>query len=198
MKNSFRRTLSLARVLSAVLLITLFMTACDQQVDSTASNTSYEVVPSFQLNTADGLAVNLPGASEKGIDVYFFWATWCPYCKQLMPHLQSIKDEYGDEINIYAINIKENGNPVEYLENNGFDFLLLLEGDDVAEQYNVTGTPGLILVDRDGQSRFNMATLLAPANKALDGLKHGQRSRRIAPWWASQIRKQIDQITADN
>ncbi len=198
MKNNFRGTLSLARTLSATLLVLLFMTACDQQVDSTATNASYEVVPSFQLNTADGQAVSLPGASEKGIDVYFFWATWCPYCKQLMPHLQSIKDEYGDEINIYAINIRENGDPAEYLQNNGFDFVLLLEGDAVAEQYGVNGTPGLILVDQNGHSRFDMATLLAPASKALDGLKHGQRSRRIAPWWASQVRKQIDQIIADS
>ncbi|MCP5091039.1 MAG: redoxin domain-containing protein, partial [Gammaproteobacteria bacterium] len=23
--------------------------------------------------------------------ILLFWATWCPYCKALMPHLQSIR-----------------------------------------------------------------------------------------------------------
>src|SRR3546814_9228256 len=29
--------------------------------------------------------------------VVLFWATWCPYCKALMPHLQSMLDEYGND-----------------------------------------------------------------------------------------------------
>lgn len=186
-------TLSVARTLSVALLAMLLMAACNQQAN-TPPNTAFESAPAFQLNTPDGQPVSLPGASEQGVDVYLFWATWCPYCTQLMPHLQSMKDEYGDNLNIYAINISENGNPVEYLESNGYDFVLLLEGDDIAKQYDVEGTPGLILVDQNGQYRFNMATLLAPAYKALDGLKHGQRSKRIAPWWAAQIRNEIQII----
>jgi hypothetical protein len=31
-----------------------------------------------------------------------FWATWCPYCKALMPHVQSNLDEYGKQVRVVA------------------------------------------------------------------------------------------------
>lgn len=185
-------------VLAFVCLAALLLVGCNQQAEEspTAVAKNYPAAPTFRLNTPAGQPVNLPQNGD-AIDVFFFWATWCPYCKQLMPHLQSIKDEYGDQVNIYAINIKENGDPVKYIENNAYEFELLLEGDEVAELYGVEGTPGLILVDSLGQQRFDMSSLLAPVYKKLEGLKHGQRSRRIAPWWAGQIRHQLDLIIAD-
>lgn len=194
MRNHNKDVKSLIPAISALLLSVLLLTACNQQPAPTAVLSSYEAAPSFELNTPDGQPVALPNPEDGGVDVYLFWATWCPYCTQLMPHLQSIKDEYGDDVNIYAINISDNGNPIEYIENNGYEFTLLLGGDSVAKQYEIEGTPGLVLVDGDGHHRFDMATLLAPAYKALDGLKHGQRSKRIAPWWAAQIRNEIQII----
>jgi len=54
--------------------------------------------------------------------ILFFWATWCPYCKALMPHLQSLRFEYGDRVKILAINlIDADGDPVEYVRNAGYD-----------------------------------------------------------------------------
>ncbi len=40
------------------------------------------------------LGFSLP-SMQAGVDIYLFWASWCPYCKALMPHLQSIQVEYG-------------------------------------------------------------------------------------------------------
>lgn len=186
----------LTLILLAVILTSVVITACDHQAVSAETPADYPVAPAFRLNTPDGQTVNLPQLSEQGVNIYLFWATWCPYCKQLMPHLQSIKDQYGKRVNVYAINISENGDPVEYLNTNGYDFTLLLNGDDVAREYGVQGTPGLFLVDESGHNRFDMSKLLAPANKALEGLKHGQRSKRIAPWWAARIRTEIQTILA--
>ncbi len=183
--------------LFTVLLTVLLLTACDRSSTDSTVTSQFGMAPSFHLSTPDGELISLPRQSES-LDIYLFWATWCPYCGQLMPHLQSIKDEYGDRVTIYAINIKENGDPVEYMNQRGYDFTLLLEGDDVAELYDVDSTPGLMLVDGNGYHRFDMSTLLAPSSKALEGLSHRQRSRRIAPWWAGQIRQQIDQIIAEN
>lgn len=194
MKNQHKDVKSLLPAIVSILAV-LLLTACNQQPStSNTAATAYANAPTFELNTPNGEAVSLPNDADDSVDVYLFWATWCPYCTQLMPHLQSMKDEYGDRLNIYAINISENGNPIEYIDNNGYDFTLLLDGDEVAQQYEIEGTPGLVIVDSQGRHRFDMATLLAPAYKALDGLKHGQRSKRIAPWWAAQIRNEIQII----
>lgn len=151
--------------------------------------------PSFSLKSAVGETVQLPREHD-GVDIYLFWATWCPYCQRLMPHLQSIEDEYGEKVKIFAINFRDDGKPLAYMEEHGFEFVLLPEGDDVAKRYGMHGTPGLVLVDGDGHIRFNLYELHEPAGKAVGDLGHGQRADRLAPWWAAEIRKAIDRILA--
>lgn len=152
--------------------------------------------PSFSMVSAAGETVTLPREHE-GVDIYLFWATWCPYCKRLLPHIQSIEDEYGDDVKVFAINFRDDGDPQGYIEERGFEFVLLPEGDSAAKQYGMHGTPGLVLVDGEGQIRFNLYDLQHPAEEALDGLEHGQRAERLAPWWAARIRREIDTILSE-
>ncbi|MBU1188181.1 MAG: TlpA family protein disulfide reductase [Gammaproteobacteria bacterium] len=161
--------------------------------ETSAANIDYPQAPAFSLANSAGENIAFPRESGS-TDIYFFWATWCPYCKQLMPHLQSIVDEYDGRVTVHAISIRENGEPAEYLDNHGYSFVLYPQGDEVATLYGVKGTPGLIVVDAAGRIRFDLASLLAPAGKALEDLKHGQRAQRIAPWWAAQLRQALDQI----
>lgn len=154
---------------------------------------SAEAAPSFTAKTAAGKTVELPREHE-GVDLYLFWATWCPYCQRLMPHIQSMEDEYGDDVTIFAINFRDDGDPQGYVEERGFEFTLIPDGGDVAEDYGMHGTPGLVLVDGEGEIRFNLYDLQDPAGKALEDLEHGQRAERLAPWWAARIRQEIDGI----
>lgn len=154
---------------------------------------SAATAPSISVKTAAGESVELPREHD-GVDLYLFWATWCPYCQRLMPHIQSLEDEYGDDLAVFAINFRDDGDPQGYVEERGFEFTLIPDGDDVAEAYGMHGTPGLVLVDGDGGIRFNLYDLQKPAGKALEDLEHGQRAERLAPWWAARIRQEIDAI----
>ena len=83
--------------------------------------------------------------------VLLFWATWCPYCKALMPHLQNVYNEAGKQhLDVYAIDIKEDGDPVAELRERRQTFTLIRDGDSIADRYGVKGTPSLLLVDRKG------------------------------------------------
>tara|TARA_Y100000389_G_C17451084_1_gene514855 strand:- start:1923 stop:2408 length:486 start_codon:yes stop_codon:yes gene_type:complete len=45
---------------------------------------------------------------EKQVDLYYFYTTWCPYCKKSKPEWDSIKEEYKiKKINGYTINFIE-------------------------------------------------------------------------------------------
>lgn len=86
--------------------------------------------------------------------VLLFWATWCPYCKALMPFVQNVLDAAGrDRLDVYAIDIKEDddADPVAELRDRGLTFTLVRDGDAIAAQYSVKGTPGLFLVDAQGR-----------------------------------------------
>ncbi len=105
---------------------------------------------------------NLPTAADEDIEYYtdsndqvsmvLFWATWCPYCARLMPHLQDVYQQYHDKgLRFYAIDIFEDGeiDPVNYFAQHGYTYTLLLNGDLVAEDYGVKGTPALFVVDKN-------------------------------------------------
>ena len=151
--------------------------------------------PNWTLHTPEGKSVELAKISDDKPQIILFWATWCPYCKALMPHIQSIQMEYGDAIGVLAVNIKEDGDPVTYLEKGGYDFTLLLEGDAVADQYEIVGTPGVILVDTNQLVRFDLRKIPRPKLDT-DGkeLSHRQAAQRLAPYWAAELRKAIDGI----
>lgn len=42
--------------------------------------------------------------SKKPVEIYFFFATWCPHCKNAMPEWKKFTEEYdGKEIDVYKI-----------------------------------------------------------------------------------------------
>ena len=106
----------------------------------------------WQGKRADGTTVHFDPQHLPRPAILLFWATWCPYCEALMPHLQNVYDAAGkDKLDVYAIDIKEDGDPVKTLRERKLTFTLILDGDAIADQYAVKGTPGLFLVDTRGK-----------------------------------------------
>ncbi len=175
------------RLVSALLLAFSLMTAM------AAYGQEYRAAESFTLETADGELLNLP-ADQNGTGIYLFWASWCPYCRALMPHLQSLKDEFGDQITIYALNFRDQKDPAVYLGEQGFSFVLLPQADEIAESWSVHGTPGLFIVDQEGRIRFNLYEVLTTNPAGYEEMNHTQRAQRRAPFWAARIRESLDGV----
>ncbi|TQV72954.1 TlpA family protein disulfide reductase [Aliikangiella marina] len=84
--------------------------------------------------------------------ILVFWATWCPYCKKLLPGIQTLHEKYAEKgLKVIAVNIREDWKPRVYWRNHEYTFGSVLEGDDVAKMYGVTGTPGLVFIDPNGK-----------------------------------------------
>lgn len=106
--------------------------------------------PDWILTDSEGEPVSFYQHSDGRPAVVLFWATWCPYCAELMPELQKLRKELAErDVRFYALNIWEDGDPVAHMENEGFDFTLLLNADLVATRYRVRGTPGLFVTNRE-------------------------------------------------
>jgi thiol-disulfide isomerase/thioredoxin len=111
--------------------------------------------PDFTLQTVDGAPLQL--AQLKGKPVWInFWATWCVPCREEMPAMQELYDEYhGRGLEIVAVNMEEDPATVRrWITSGGYDFTFVLdsEGQQV-KRYNVTAAPTSYFVDRDGVIR---------------------------------------------
>jgi cytochrome c biogenesis protein CcmG/thiol:disulfide interchange protein DsbE len=112
-----------------------------------------DTAPEFTLNNANGEAVSL--ADYRGRPVLLhFWATWCPYCKKLQPGLVATRDSFHEQgLVLLGISFREDEGtqPQAVLQSRGMDFMTLIDGDDVASAYDVSGTPTTFFIDRQGE-----------------------------------------------
>ena len=149
------------------------------------------------LPDAQGKTHHFPqdAVAEQQVTVVLFWATWCPYCQQLMPHLQSMVHQYQSSINlkVFALNIHEDGDPVAYLRTNGYQFDLFPNAEPVAKQLAVHGTPVVLIYDQKGELVFDLRSLDS-SQLVKQKASHGAKSVRLAPWWAAEIRKVLNQL----
>lgn len=154
------------------------------------------VSPDWTLEDSDGQMVHLGELVAQRPTVLFFWATWCPYCKALMPHLQSIRLEYGDSVQVVAMTIRDDdGDPVGYIRENGFDFSLLVDTDEIAKLYDIFATPGVLLLTPERKIVFNLYDLPRPDYPAhIDGSGNRQKAAYRAPYWAARIRSSLDSL----
>ncbi len=157
------------------------------------------MAPDWTLSQPDGASVTFSDIAHETPTILVFWATWCPYCKAFLPHLQSIVYEYSEEnVKVFAINYRDDGDAVAYMEEYGFAFTVLLDGDEVANSYGVWGTPGMILVDTNQRIVFNlydyMAEIKATEDPAIGEMKHHRRASHRAPRWAARTRQELDAL----
>ena len=117
----------------------------------TANADAAERALAFDGKGAAGEAIHFDPAHLQRPAILLFWATWCPYCKALMPHVQAVYDAAGKaRLDVYAIVINDDGDPVAELKERRQTFTLVREGDDIAAHYGIKGTPGLLLIDKQG------------------------------------------------
>ena len=114
-----------------------------------------DVAPDWSLKSPTGEQVQYYADSNDQVSVVLFWATWCPFCRTLMPHIQTLADEFKHRpVRFYALNVWEDADPVAYLKEHGFTFSLLLTAEAAADAYGVKGTPGLLVVDKTHAIRY--------------------------------------------
>ena len=122
---------------------------------------SGDTVPDWSLTTGEGERLNYYEDSEGKVSVIIFWATSCIYCHSLMPQLDIVYRKYRSKgVNFYAIDVPEEGkiDPVEYFEAKQLSYTLLLDGDEVAEQFGVKRKPAVFVVDKERKIIYKRPT----------------------------------------
>jgi len=103
---------------------------------------------------------------EDRIYVLEFWATWCPSCVQLMPHLNELAKKYRPN-EVFFITLSEDQNarqPKAFIDKNNFDNLFVAMDSGISDKLGVTWIPMAYIVGADGKVLWQGI----PASQAFD------------------------------
>ena len=143
-----------------------------------------DTAPPWVGTDAGDRRVYFPEVLDGKPAVMVFWATWCPYCRVFMPHLEPILEDYADQgVQVIAVNTREDesdGDPKAYLEDLGFPLVGILEGDAIAADYDVHFIPGLMVVDGTGTVSWRRESTDLPPGE------------EVAEFWSGVVREALD------
>ena len=141
-------------IAALALLVTAGLTVAGQQGGPGPKDLEGKAAPDFTLQTLDGKEVKL--SDQKGKVVLIdFWATWCPPCREGLPHIQKIADDTTmaeKGLVVWAVNVKETKDKIEpFMKEQKLTFAVPVDKDGaVMKKYNVSGIPTTLVIGRDG------------------------------------------------
>jgi len=135
------------RLRCALLLSLLLTAAC-----AFAGDDDDKPAPRFRAKTMSGESFN--NESVKGKVVLLeFWTTWCKYCHQEEPLVETINQEFaGKGLIVLAIDVAESRKTVKkYLDQHPRTCrIVLTEDTNLAAMYEAVEYPIYVVIDRDG------------------------------------------------
>ena len=114
------------------------------------------LAPEFTLIALNKTPVSLSSLRAKGHVMLIFWETQCVYCFAHIKEFNALQKKYQGKLTIAGINfLGEYPREIqEYATDNQVEYLLLadrLKNIDVAEAYQVIGSPTIVLIAPDGK-----------------------------------------------
>jgi cytochrome c biogenesis protein CcmG/thiol:disulfide interchange protein DsbE len=104
--------------------------------------------PNFTFPDLNGRQVSLSDHRGKVVLVNI-WATWCPPCKEEMPSMQKLYENFE----ILAVSIDSTGRDAvaPFMRKMNLTFPALLDPkEDIRSLYGATGVPESFIIDQDG------------------------------------------------
>ena len=126
--------------------------------NSNSSEQEKTKAPDFELKDQYGKTHKL--SDYKGKVIFLnFWATWCPPCKEEMPHIEDLYKEYNlnkDEVVILGVAQPGGREPdangiSSFLKENNYTFPTVFdETGDVGGDYYISAYPTTYMIDKNG------------------------------------------------
>lgn len=135
-------------------------------------NKEGEAAIDFRYPDVKGDTIALSDLKGKVV-VIDVWATWCGPCKQQIPYLKKMEEEYrGKDVEFLSVSVdveKDHQKWVDFVtaeELKGIQLFAAGWGSDICKYYNIKGIPRFMVVGKDG----SMVSIDAP-RPSTDDLK---------------------------
>jgi len=145
----------------AMILAVLGLVSCGdknqgeaQAAPATAlSNYSYSTQYNFSTMRLDGSELNLDEFRGKVV-IVDMWDTWCPPCRQEIPHFIELYSEYKDKgFVMVGLAFGREGKPAveQFIANNGINYINGVVNQDVFNKLGQpSGIPTTYVIDQNG------------------------------------------------
>jgi thiol-disulfide isomerase/thioredoxin len=137
--------------------------------------------PAVVVKDLDGVPRDLGAVIGRKPVLLEFWATWCTSCQAMMPALRAMREQYGDAVAFYGINvtISETRDGVrEYVKEHAPPFETLYDEEGVAARaYDPPATSYIVITDAAGKVVYTGSggqQDLEPALRQVTGRPAGQ------------------------
>ncbi|PIP67865.1 MAG: hypothetical protein CO035_05710 [Candidatus Omnitrophica bacterium CG_4_9_14_0_2_um_filter_42_8] len=123
------------------------------QETAVVKKTGFKPAPDFLLKDAGGIERKL--SDFKGsVVIIDFWATWCPPCREEIPHFVELYNQYKDQgLEIIGVSMDQNPQRVipGFIEKNKINYTILFGENRVYDLYGgINAIPTTFIVDKEG------------------------------------------------
>lgn len=151
---------NLMRALNRYMKALLLALSCTLLLSMPGSANISRVAPDFAIRDLSGELVRLAQLRDEGPVLLVFWSTRCRYCTKMIPQLQAIeKSNRRMGLTLAAVNIGVEAQPevLRFANRHQLGYLILNDDTqkaDLAEAFNVVGTPTFVLIEPSGEVSY--------------------------------------------
>ena len=160
---------SAAICLIAVLMISL-LTGCGAAKAETKADATIDL-SSFKTVDLEENEVTQDIFKDYDMTMINVWTTWCPYCIEEMPELETVYQKLPENVNFITICMdadKEKEEAKRLMKETGTTFRVLVGNEELQDKVNqyLDGYPSTFYVDKDGHVVGAMRTGAPAGNVA--------------------------------
>jgi peroxiredoxin len=116
-------------------------------------------VPNFKVKNLAGKSVELSDFTARGPVLIDFWATWCKPCLRELPHVEALREEFGEQgLQVLAVSVDQTrslSKVKSYVKTHKYGFEVLLDPNQrLLRQLKGTTVPYVLLVSPEGERLF--------------------------------------------
>ncbi len=154
-------------------------------------STKSDTIPAIDFTLHDQFGNTHTLSEYKGKTVFLnFWGTWCPPCRNEMPDIQKLYEEYQAEedpsviiLGIAAPNYGQEGSEEEiiaFLEENGYTYPVVMDTTaEIFMQYGIYSFPTTFMIDAEGNifgyasGQLNEMVMRSIIEQTVTGVRYG-------------------------